>query len=232
MPIAEPASDEGVTDGRLLRGQSTRKQVLDAAERLFAEFGFDGVSIRQIAQEATVPLASVGFHGGTKIELFKTVIERRVNEVSAARSEALARMKARPQPPTLHELVAAYLGPYLDCAVDDDPQRRAYARLVARMSDHDRWYPTVRDLYDPLAREYLSAIAEAGPAVDRERLSAAFVFSIAAMLHLVSTRRRIGGLLGNENVDRDPSIEAMRGALIDFCVGGIRGAGFEQPNDR
>ena len=57
-------------DGRIVRGAATREKVLDAAERLFADIGFDGVSIRQIAQEAGVTLGMVGFHGGSKVELF------------------------------------------------------------------------------------------------------------------------------------------------------------------
>ena len=36
-------------DGRVARGEITRERVLDAAERCFAELGFDAVSIRRIA---------------------------------------------------------------------------------------------------------------------------------------------------------------------------------------
>ena len=79
-------------DGRVARGEITRERVLDAAERCFAELGFDAVSIRRIAREAEVTLGVVGFHGGTKQELFVTVLKRRVephNDLRMARLEAL-----------------------------------------------------------------------------------------------------------------------------------------------
>ena len=51
--VAEPASD---TKSRLLR----------VAERLFAEHGFDGVSVRQLTAAAGVNLAAVNYHFGSK----------------------------------------------------------------------------------------------------------------------------------------------------------------------
>ena len=44
-------------DGRVARGEITRERVLDAAERCFAELGFDAVSIRRIASALSPPTA-------------------------------------------------------------------------------------------------------------------------------------------------------------------------------
>ena len=44
--------------------------ILLAAEKLFALNGFHGVSIRDIATEAGVPLALVGYYFGAKHELY------------------------------------------------------------------------------------------------------------------------------------------------------------------
>ncbi|MFP5444603.1 MAG: TetR family transcriptional regulator, partial [Betaproteobacteria bacterium] len=44
--------------------------ILQAAERLFATRGFHGVSIRDIADEAGVPLALVGYYYGPKLSLY------------------------------------------------------------------------------------------------------------------------------------------------------------------
>ncbi|MEC9103115.1 MAG: helix-turn-helix domain-containing protein, partial [Pseudomonadota bacterium] len=78
MPQPQENADiSPTTDGRLARGEATRERVLDAAERCFAAKGFEAVSIRQIAAEAEVTLGVVGFHGGSKEELFMTVFSRR-----------------------------------------------------------------------------------------------------------------------------------------------------------
>ena len=122
-------------DGRVARGEITRERVLDAAERCFAELGFDAVSIRRIAREAEVTLGVVGFHGGTKQELFVTVLKRRVETLNAMRMARLDALKSTERL-TLETLIDAYVTPYLEIASRGDPQWRAYAQLVARiMSD-------------------------------------------------------------------------------------------------
>jgi AcrR family transcriptional regulator len=214
-------------DGRLLRGEATRERVLDAAERLFAEYGYDGVSIRQIAQEAGVTLGVVGFHGGLKLDLFKTILARRVATLSAGRRAALVALRARDSdPPDLYALMDAYISPYLDAASGGDPQWRAYAKLIARIVDDERWYPHVRELYDPVAREYLEAIRLAMPHADPAKLATAFVLSVSSMLSLVASRLRIVSLSDREGSARADGgdIPAYRETLIAFCVGGIERA--------
>ena len=52
-----------------------RHAILLAAEKLFAQHGYHAVTIRQIADEAEVPLALVGYYYGPKHELFHAIFE-------------------------------------------------------------------------------------------------------------------------------------------------------------
>ena len=54
-----------------------RERILDAAEALFAEHGYDGVTLRQIATRAGVDVALANYHFGKKLDLFQAVFERR-----------------------------------------------------------------------------------------------------------------------------------------------------------
>lgn len=56
-----------------------RGAILDAAEKLFAELGFDGASTRLIAKEADVNMAMLNYYFGGKEGLFLAVFERRVS---------------------------------------------------------------------------------------------------------------------------------------------------------
>lgn len=49
---------------------STREQLVYAAGELFAEFGYDGVSTRMIAEKAGVTLGSIHYHFGSKENLY------------------------------------------------------------------------------------------------------------------------------------------------------------------
>jgi AcrR family transcriptional regulator len=52
-----------------------KRAILLAAEKLFAERGYHAVTIRQIAEEAGVPSALVGYYYGAKHELFHAIFE-------------------------------------------------------------------------------------------------------------------------------------------------------------
>ncbi|MBA3987792.1 MAG: TetR family transcriptional regulator [Idiomarina sp.] len=54
----------------------TKDKILNAAERLFAEQGFEHTSLRQITSIADVNLASVNYHFGSKKALIQAVMER------------------------------------------------------------------------------------------------------------------------------------------------------------
>lgn len=58
------------------KSAQTREHILQAAEKLFSEFGFEGTSLREITHEAGVNLASVNYHFGSKKGLIQAVMER------------------------------------------------------------------------------------------------------------------------------------------------------------
>src|SRR5215510_2795469 len=54
----------------------TRERILRTAERLFAERGFNGVSMRELAAAAQVNIASIGYHFDSKEGLLSAVYRR------------------------------------------------------------------------------------------------------------------------------------------------------------
>ncbi len=59
-------------------GSDKKEDILDVAEDLFAQFGFEAVSVRQLAKEAGINVAMVSYYFGSKEQLFKQVIERKL----------------------------------------------------------------------------------------------------------------------------------------------------------
>jgi AcrR family transcriptional regulator len=58
------------------RGARSREAVLDAAERVMAEHGYDGASINAIVKEAGIPISSVYHYFGSKDGVLLAVMER------------------------------------------------------------------------------------------------------------------------------------------------------------
>ncbi len=108
----------------------TRILLLDTAERLFAEHGYDGTSLRLIAAEAGTNLGAVNYHFLTKQALYAETFIRRFRPVNAerARQLTLARAEADDAPIPVERLLDCLLRP----AFDTTRQHPLFAKLLAR----------------------------------------------------------------------------------------------------
>ncbi|WP_201772372.1 TetR/AcrR family transcriptional regulator [Hoeflea sp. BAL378] len=209
------------------RSLATSLSILDAAESLFAERGYDGASVRDIAAAAGAQIASVSFHHGSKEALFERVVERRARELSRLRLEALEALQASGDALTLNAVLSAFLRPYLDKAGLDgsgagDPQWLAYARLVAMVSADVRWRRISERCFDPTAGIFIAEIARLFPGVAASRIAVAFVFSVSAMLSLSTSRWRIEALSAAPGTGSEP--QRLADDLVRFCEAGMRAA--------
>lgn len=94
---------------------ATTERLLDTAERLFAEHGFDGVGIRALAEEAGVNLGATTYHYGSKEKLYIETFMRRFRPTNAARMEMLreAEKAAKGKPLPVETIVDCMLRPPL-----------------------------------------------------------------------------------------------------------------------
>jgi AcrR family transcriptional regulator len=76
------------TDGRALRGQATRRRIVDAAREVLLDSGHGGTSTRAVADRANVRLSLVHYHFGGKQGLLAEVLDRE-NELLLARQRRL-----------------------------------------------------------------------------------------------------------------------------------------------
>lgn len=58
--------------------QDKREDILDVAERLFAEHGFEAVSVREISKAADINIAMVSYYFGSKEKLYEEVVHRKL----------------------------------------------------------------------------------------------------------------------------------------------------------
>lgn len=110
-------------------------RILDAAENAVAECGFAGASLRRIAQEARVNLATVYYYFRSKRGLMEAVLKRRFGPL---REEHLALLRefeaANPgRPLPVEKILEAMLVPPLRLAAQDSVRRQAVRRLFGRI---------------------------------------------------------------------------------------------------
>ncbi|MBI5259928.1 MAG: TetR/AcrR family transcriptional regulator [Burkholderiales bacterium] len=197
-----------------------RQAILLAAEKLFALRGYHAVSIRQIAEEAQVPLALVSYYFGAKHELFIAIFAH-WNATIEARLAALRRVPLVPQDEaTLGAIVEAFVNPVL--ALRASAEGEYYALLVARQLYQavDEAEAVLRTYFDPMAHAFIDALHAALPWATRAQVAWCYQFMLGALLnHLSDTR--VVGLSRGANRPADPAAAPL---LLRFITGGIRAA--------
>ena len=150
----------------------TRTQLLDAAERLLAERGFRGTSVRAITDLAGVNLAAVGYHFGSKAELLAAVVRRVIEPITAAQAAGLDRLHARTPDPTVTELVEAFAGPLFDeMPAGDEGGARTSRLIVMILSDPAEEVRSWTGTAESTIRDrYLAAFGRALPSLSEEEL--------------------------------------------------------------
>ncbi len=127
---------------RAARVAATRRSILDAAERLFAEHGIAAVSGRQISEAAGQGnTAAVGYHFGTKTELVRAVARRHVDPIERRRAE---RIEAVGDSDSLREWIECLVLPATDhLASLGGPTW--FGRFAARVMADQELRPIIQD---------------------------------------------------------------------------------------
>ena len=196
------------------RSLETHARILDAAEQVFSARGFEGASIRDIAEAANTQKALVSFHGGSKEELFANIVSRRAQELAELRLAALDALPNRQT--TLRAILDCFIRPLLQKSANNTGWQ-AYARLIAHVSADQRWQHITQDCFDPTAKRFIKAIAAKYPDTDPQSIAACFVFTVSAMLSLCTSQWRVSALGDAPILDQ----EALITRLITFCEAGM-----------
>jgi AcrR family transcriptional regulator len=98
-----------------MTGEERRQQLLDVARSLFAEKGFDGASVEEIAHRANVSKPVVYEHFGGKEGVYAVVVDREMHYLLASMTTALAE-EAHPR--LLLERAAVALLDYVEGSAD------------------------------------------------------------------------------------------------------------------
>src|ERR1700758_2657419 len=91
----------------------TRERIMRAAERLFAEAGYDGTSIRAIVAKARVNQAAINYHFDGKDGLYREVLRAAFRGLTADQLEHADEIKTMSREAAFHEFIPPNLPPLL-----------------------------------------------------------------------------------------------------------------------
>jgi len=203
----------------------TRDALLDAAERLFADVGIDGASLRSITTEARANLASVNYHFGSKEGLVRAVLSRRFRPITEKRLAALQHCEsARGGHPELECVLRAFVAPVITMMAEDPDQGAHFIRFMGRVHTelNELTSAMLREEFGETLMRFEAALRRALPDLPVEQLYWRFHFAMGAMLHTISCGRMLDEYTQGLCTLDDP--EDVTSRLVDFMAAGMRGA--------
>ena len=160
-----------------------RQRILDAAESLFTERGLQ-VSVRELTAKAKVSLAAINYYFGSKAGLTQAVFERlseRVNDRRLIELDAILRSAgSKKQAPGMHDLISAFLQPYLDGK--DNGKLLSKIILLHRVEPSPLTHLVIDRHFAPMATRFMEAFALACPYVSRNSFAWRYSFMISTIV--------------------------------------------------
>lgn len=202
--------------------------ILDCAEARFAENGFDGVTLNEVAAEAGVATALMRYYFGDKRELFRAVFLRRGAEINelrlAERAKYLAQAEGKLQ---LEPLIRCFTWPAFEKMAADQGWRN-YLSIVAYVnSSRGFFHDLMAETFDKVSLEFIADLRQIFPDTPDQELFWAYHFMTGQYTFSLGRTGRVdalsNGLVSSEDVlaiaERLP-ISAAAGIRAICCRNG------------
>src|SRR5260370_33376328 len=201
--------------------ENTASRIIDAAERLFIRDGIDATSLRAVTREAGVNVAAIHYYFGSRDELLRAVLDRIIKPLNARRlallKQSLDAHRGRPLP--VEEILRALLLPDLELieALRDRGVEIAHFAARSYAAPSPTLKPLIEEQFAEWSTRFMTELARALPAVNRDELAFRFRCIIGVIVRLLgsTTPRGVNG--GLDTAEVVPTLER----LVAFLAPGL-----------
>jgi AcrR family transcriptional regulator len=191
----------------------TKQRILDAAEELFGEKGYSATSMRNIISTASVNLAAIHYHFGSKQDLLDHIIRRKLEPINERRNQLLDKFEAEAAPgfPSIEKILEAFLVPTILAE-----KNRSFIKFMGRIHAEGLGQQAAMRNFQPLIDRFLSAMNRALPNIPDKELAWKVHFMLGAMAFTM-----IAQPAKSSEAAREP-MEIVSKRLVAFLSAGFR----------
>ncbi|WGW01514.1 TetR/AcrR family transcriptional regulator [Vibrio sp. YMD68] len=199
----------------------TKNKILDVAEVLFSEQGFNDTSLRTITSKAGVNLASVNYHFGDKKTLVRAVIDRYLEAFMPALEQSLESLNERSdfEVADVFESLRQPLRA-LNSVRPDGTSR--FMLLIGRgytdVQGHLRWFITTR--YQGVLSLFTQSVLKANPNLTQETLFWRLHFTLGTCVFTMASSQALAEIAENDFGTKVDS-KAVVDRLIPYLSAGV-----------
>ncbi|EJL6304962.1 TetR/AcrR family transcriptional regulator [Vibrio cholerae] len=200
---------------------STKEKILDVAEGLFAEYGFNDTSLRTITSKAGVNLASVNYHFGDKKTLVRAVLNRYLEAFMPEMKQSLERLNERDDY-DMAEVFEALCAPLRSLSELRPNGTSRFMLLIGRgytdVQGHLRWFITNR--YNDVLTLFTDSVLKANPNLTRETLFWRLHFTLGTCVFTMASSQALAEIAENDFGSKvDP--KSVVDQLIPYLAAGV-----------
>ncbi|MBL4829877.1 MAG: TetR family transcriptional regulator [Aliivibrio sp.] len=199
----------------------TKNKIIDAAEALFAENGFNDTSLRTITSHAGVNLASVNYHFGDKKTLVRAVLAQYLDEFMPKLEVELELLLAQEQF-SMVDVFQSIKKPLLELDNFKPNGAAMFMQLIGRgytdVQGHLRWFITSR--YANVFTHFTQAVFRANPNLDPQTLFWRLHFTLGTTIFSMASSVALTEIAENDfggKVDTETMIDF----LIPYLSAGV-----------
>src|SRR5262245_60731830 len=203
--------------------KDTQLRILDVAEGLFVQHGFSDTTLRKIAGVARVNLAAAHYHFGSKDELLKAVIVRRVAPINQQRLALLEKHESRAGTNGLsvEDIVHALLDP-IRVLLDSDSNGRTFVQMISRLYfERETFFiQMARTEFANVLQRFQAALQLALPELSPREVAWRMQLASGTIAHAMRSSGRFH--LFTTAACKPSDIDGEMTSLIEFVAGGFR----------
>ncbi len=202
--------------------EDVKNRLLDAAEALFCEKGFDGVSVRELTAAAGCNVAAVNYYFGGKDKLYAEMFRRQFGTMIQRNLDVIERVMSQPGV-VLEDLLRAVMEPPIRRVIENETGGKVIRLLVReilnRQIDRELF---ARDMKGQLFARLGRAILQLVPDIDPDRILLVVLSFDGAILHPFLFMEFY------QEIMPDLTIDDLLDHMVRFVAAGIRG--YAKPN--
>jgi len=197
-------------------------RLLNAAEELFCEHGFESANIRDIAAAANCNIAAVNYYFGGKDKLYTEVWRRHLLLMRQTRIASIDKVMSRSEgQPRLEDLLSSYANAFIKPMVDESRGRR-FIKLMAREMV-DRHLPQnmfLEEMIIPVMTALQRALVRTCPGLEQQKAQLAILSIVGQLIHTVLAETMFEQT-DNPNIPKLDLTEVLN-HIVKFSAAGIR----------
>lgn len=164
---------------KLAKSAISQKRVMDAAAKIFRDYGYAGTTMRAIADEADLKAGSIYYHYKSKDELISAVLDLGIHAVSDTVKEAL---KALPEDASGRLRIETAIAAHLSAIIDYGDYTLATRRVFGQVPESIRTKNLrLRDNYGAIWQDILLHAQQNGEFRTSANLTLARLFILGAL---------------------------------------------------